>query len=283
MLFCKKGRSHITKHEQCCNRCTFLEWISPLIWSVSWCVLLLLLQVKRLKGSNNNSNSLSVAVKGCAGADPSTQCRSEALSPSSVLQVDHDSYSDSPSSENIIQLPSKNFQNNSSAGPLKEESRRTTSSDSNVSSDVVEGDSPRTSDSCSLSTRMQHHPDQQEQWTHCNPQFPSDNSFNVGVDELSQQLAFQRGAAVKLEDGIGYNADQPFLMSRLDVDQSAFPWWDWPWASASSSSSSSSTLYHMILYYEIGNNNLEYLYAVDRLMICTSTRSRILGVNLVVV
>lgn len=187
--------------------------------------------MKRLKGNNNNSNSnsLSVAVKGCAGADPSAQCRSEALSPSSVLQVDHDSYSDSPSSDNIIQLPSKNFQNNSSAGPLKEESRRTTSSDSNVSSDVVEGDSPRTGDSCSLSTRMQHHPDQQqEQWTHCNPHFPSDNSFNVGVDELSQQLAFQRGAAVKLEDGIGYNADQPFLMSRLDVDQSAFPWWDWP-------------------------------------------------------
>lgn len=186
--------------------------------------------MKRLKGgNNNNSNSLSVAVKGCAGADPSTQCRSEALSPSSVLQVDHDSYSDSPSSENIIQLPSKNFQSNSSAGPLKEESRRTTSSDSNVSSDVVEGDSPRTGDSCSLSTRMEHHPDQQEQWNpHCNPQFPSDNSFSVGVDELSQQLAFQRGAAVKLEDGIGYNADQPFLMSRLDVDQAAFPWWDWP-------------------------------------------------------
>lgn len=75
---------------------------------------------------------------------------------------------------------------------------------------------------------MQSHPDQQDQWTHCSPQFPSDNSFNVGVDELSQQLAFQRGSAVKLEDGIGFNADQPFLMSRLDVDQGALPWWDWP-------------------------------------------------------
>lgn len=169
----------------------------------------------------------------------STQCKSDTTShPASPSQSDRSDI-DSTRHSPRIEVPAD------SPPPTKEGMQRTLSSDSN-SSNVMDADSPRTSDNSSHLSIRNNTPAEQSQppladdgpsWAQTYPHFPPENFVGPNLQELDQELAlgshvFHRGAAaagVKLEEmhGSCFPTDQAFLLSRLE-EQTVLPnWWDW--------------------------------------------------------
>jgi homeobox-leucine zipper protein len=90
--------------------------------------------------------------------------------------------------------------------------------DGSNSSDVLDADSPRTSDSSSpasaLSDRNEH--------VIQSPELPPESAF------MAPGMLQDVTAGVKMEDGF-HEVDQScnYLLMQLD-EQSVLPWWDWP-------------------------------------------------------
>lgn len=93
--------------------------------------------------------------------------------------------------------------------------------DGSNSSDVLDADSPRTTDSSSPASAMSDRTEHVIQ----SPEFPTESSFMV--PGMLQDVT----AGVKLEDGSGgfHEVDQScnYLLLQLD-EPSVLPWWDWP-------------------------------------------------------
>ncbi|KAG0581432.1 hypothetical protein KC19_4G251000 [Ceratodon purpureus] len=93
--------------------------------------------------------------------------------------------------------------------------------DGSNSSDVLDADSPRTTDSSSPASAMS---DRHEHVIQ-SPEFPPESSF------MAPGMLQDVTAGVKLEDGSSgfHEVDQScnYLLLQLD-EQSVLPWWDWP-------------------------------------------------------
>lgn len=107
------------------------------------------------------------------------------------------------------------------------DSETTTSSGSN-SSDVLDADSPRTSESLSPTSNIS------PVVSTCF-QFSAEPIFQVGPSLLpvNEDLYHRSSScAVKAEDGMaGFHVDDAacnYFLPHLVDDQSALPWWDWP-------------------------------------------------------
>jgi homeobox-leucine zipper protein len=154
-------------------------------------------EVNRLKGVTEEVKTVE-----------STQCRSDNTSsehPASPAQSDIDSSRHRPPT---IDVPA--------AGSPPTPVQRTMSSDSNSHSDVMDADSPRTSDS-SQQTQCQEPPTSGGPWS-----FPPENLLAPELDPSE----FHRHQPVKIEElHSGFPTDQAF---HLLSEQTVLPnWWDW--------------------------------------------------------
>lgn len=222
-------------------------------------------QVKRLAGDTESEETCKEGDS--ADLQPSGQCGSDSTNPGGHHPVHHDPAqllqmknclikSESKSNLGMATIPNLHNNNNSSSSrphvpslDVSKDQLKVLSSDSANSSDVMDADSPRTSDSSAsgqLPNANHHH--------HVGPHhhsFPPESCVgpnqtnmlhNVGnlCDQSQQQQVFHhpRGnnnnnnvnATVKLEDGsLIHDSEQPcnYFLPQLD-EQNVLPWWDWP-------------------------------------------------------
>lgn len=161
-------------------------------------------------------------------------CDREDLSSPARLQIQQQANSRSP--------PTIDVKSSSSARVVEvKEEVTTTSSDSN-SSDILDADSPRTTDSTSsLSTSVQAEAVNPEALGQSScPQFPPESFVSPcnllpSICEEDMSTAGQAGVSsrpagiVKLEEGsTGFHDDHScnYLLPQLD-EQCILPWWDW--------------------------------------------------------